>query len=92
MTDRNTAGSATTSSVTCERLANAPMPTNGALVAQEIDLLDEHFLRLSEQEALKQAQLAAMKQLADQQAERIRLLEQQIAQLEPQQANKPVSE
>ena len=65
------------------------MPEDSAIAKEEIDRLDDQFLQLSEQETLLQAQLSVMGTLEDKKAERIRLLEQQIALLEQQKATPP---
>ena len=81
--------SATSSNIDPNAILAAPMPQDSAIAKEEIDRLDDQFLQLSEQEALLQAQLSVMDTLEDKKAERIRLLEQQIALLEQQKATPP---
>lgn len=81
--------SATSSNIDPNAILAAPMPEDSTIAKEEIDRLDDQFLQLSEQETLLQAQLSVMGTLEDKKAERIRLLEQQIALLEQQKATPP---
>ena len=81
--------SATSSNIDPNAILAAPMPEDSAIAKEEIDRLDDQFLQLSEQETLLQAQLSVMGTLEEKKAERIRLLEQQIALLEQQKATPP---
>lgn len=81
--------SATSSNIDPNAILAAPMPEDSAIAKEEIDRLDDQFLQLSEQETLLQAQLSVMGTLEEKKAERIRLLEQQIALLEQQKSTPP---
>jgi hypothetical protein len=63
-------------------ILNAPLPETDSLAKEEIDRLEDEQQRLAEQEKLAAEQVAMNKQLTDMKAEQIKLLEQQIAQLE----------
>jgi uncharacterized small protein (DUF1192 family) len=73
-------------------ILNAPLPETDSLAKEEIDRLEDERQRLAEQEKLAAEQLAMNKQLTDMKAEQIALLEQQIAELEANNTNKPVAE
>lgn len=63
-------------------IVNAPIPTSDSLAKEEIDRLNDEQSRLAEQEALALEQIEMTQDLSDMKAEQIKLLEQQIAQLE----------
>lgn len=66
-----------------EILAN-PIPNDPALAKEEMDKLADQSTRLAGQQKMMEDQLRMTKELSDKKAERIALLEQQIAQLEVQ--------
>lgn len=63
-------------------IINAPLPTSDSVAKEEIDRLNDEQSRLAEQEALALEQIEMTQDLSDMKAEQIKLLEQQIAQLE----------
>lgn len=63
-------------------IINAPIPTSDSVAKEEIDRLNDEQSRLAEQEALALEQIEMTQDLSDMKAEQIKLLEQQIAQLE----------
>lgn len=67
-----------------EEILAKPMPGDPALAKEEMDKLADQSARLAEQEKMMEDQLKMTKELSDKKAERIALLEQQIAQLEAQ--------
>ncbi len=73
-------------------ILNAPLPQTDSLAKEEVDRLDDERKRLIEQEKLAADQIAMNKKLTEMKAEQIKLLEQQIAQLEATQATESVSQ
>lgn len=67
-----------------EEILAKPIPGDPALAKEEMDKLADQSARLAEQEKMMEDQLKMTKELSDKKAERIALLEQQIAQLEAQ--------
>lgn len=63
-------------------ILNAPIPETDSLAKEEIDRLEDEQQLLAEQEKLAAEQVTMNKQLTDMKADQIKLLEQQIAQLE----------
>lgn len=82
-TDSATASSNLTLIKPEEILAN-PIPNDPALAKEEMDKLADQSTHLAEQQKMMEDQLRMTKELSDKKAERIALLEQQIAQLEAQ--------
>ena len=70
-----------------ETILSAPLPETDSLAKEEVDRLEDEHQRLAEQERLATEQVQMNKKLTDMKAEQIKLLEQQIAQLE---ATQPV--
>lgn len=73
-------------------ILNAPLPQTDSLAKEEVDRLDDERKRLIEQEKLAADQIAMNKKLTEMKAEQIKLLEQQIAELEATQASESVSQ
>lgn len=67
-----------------DEILNADIPSDPALVKEEIDRLADKGKRLGEQEKIVKEQLAMMEELTIAKAEQIALLEAQIAELEKQ--------
>lgn len=65
-----------------EAILNASLPETDSLAKEEVDRLEDERQRLVEQEKLAVEQVQMNKKLTDMKAEQIKLLEQQIAQLE----------
>lgn len=65
-----------------EVILNAKLPETDTLAKEEVDRLEDERQRLIEQEKLAVEQVQMNKKLTDMKAEQIKLLEQQIAQLE----------
>ncbi|MEN2751796.1 hypothetical protein AAIR29_09145 [Psychrobacter sp. FBL11] len=65
-----------------ETILNASLPETDSLAKEEVDRLEDEHQRLIEQEKLAAEQVQMNKKLTDMKAEQIKLLEQQIAQLE----------
>ena len=65
-----------------ETILSAPLPETDSLAKEEVDRLEDEHQRLAEQERLATEQVQMNKKLTDMKAEQIKLLEQQIAQLE----------
>lgn len=65
-----------------ETILSAPLPETDSLAKEEVDRLEDEHQRLAEQERLAAEQVQMNKKLTDMKAEQIKLLEQQIAQLE----------
>jgi len=65
-----------------EVILNAKLPETDSLAKEEVDRLEDERQRLIEQEKLAVEQVQMNKKLTDMKAEQIKLLEQQIAQLE----------
>lgn len=70
-----------------ETILSAPLPETDSLAKEEVDRLEDEHQLLAEQERLATEQVQMNKKLTDMKAEQIKLLEQQIAQLE---ATQPV--
>lgn len=71
--------------ITPEDILAPAMPQDPALAKEELDRLDEQSSQLAEQQAMMSEQLDMMNELSNKKAERIRLLEQRIAELEREQ-------
>ena len=69
-------------------ILEAPLPKTNSLAKEEIDRLEDERQRLAAQEKLAAEQIAMTKQLTELKAQEIALLEQQIAQLEADNAAK----
>lgn len=67
-----------------DEILNAEIPTDPALIKEEIDRLADKDVQIAEQEKLIQDQLTLMEDLTTAKAEQIALLEAQIAELENQ--------
>ena len=67
-----------------DEILNAEIPTDPALIKEEIDRLADKDSQIAEQEKLIQEQLTMMEDLTTAKAEQIALLEAQIAELEKQ--------
>lgn len=67
-----------------DEILNAEIPTDPALIKEEIDRLADKDAQIAEQEKLIQDQLTLMEDLTTAKAEQIALLEAQIAELENQ--------
>ncbi len=65
-----------------EVILNAKLPETDSLAKEEVDRLEDERQRLIEKEKLAVEQVQMNKKLTDMKAEQIKLLEQQIAQLE----------
>lgn len=70
--------------VSPDEILNAEIPTDPALIKEEIDRLADKDSQIAEQEKLIQDQLTMMEDLTTAKAEQIALLEAQIAELENQ--------
>jgi hypothetical protein len=68
--------------VDTQTILNAPLPKTNSLAKEEIDRLEDERQRLAEQEKSAAEQIVMNKQLTDMKSEQIKILEQQIAQLE----------
>ncbi|MDO4897152.1 MAG: hypothetical protein Q3971_07300 [Moraxella sp.] len=77
----------TTPTINPDEILNAEIPSDPALVKEEIDRLNDTGARLDEQGKIIEEQLTIMEDLTTAKAEQIALLEQQIAELEKQKAN-----
>lgn len=77
----------TVPTVNPDEILNAEIPSDPALVKEEIDRLNDTGARLDEQGKIIEEQLTIMEDLTTAKAEQIALLEQQIAELEKQKAN-----
>lgn len=73
-----------TPNINPDEILNAQIPSDPALVKEEIDRLADTDKQLSEQEKLVKEQLVMMEELTAAKAEQIALLEAQIAELEKQ--------
>jgi len=67
-------------------IINAPIPKTDTLAKEEIDRLADERQRLKEQEDIDTEQVEMTKSLTQMKAQQIELLEQQIAELEAEQA------
>lgn len=67
-----------------DEILNAEIPSDPALIKEEIDRLTDKESQIAEQEKLIQEQLSMMEDLTTAKAEQIALLEAQIAELEKQ--------
>lgn len=74
-----------------DEILNAQVPSDPALVKEEIDHLSDTNKQLSEQGKLVKEQLAMMEELTAAKAEQIALLEAQIAELEKQKASNAIA-
>ena len=70
-----------------DEILNAQVPSDPALVKEEIDRLSDTNSRLKEQGKIAEDQLQVMEKLTTAKAEQIALLEKQIAELEKQKNN-----
>lgn len=70
-----------------DEILNAEIPSDPALVKEEIDRLNDTGARLDEQGKIIEEQLTLMEDLTTAKAEQIALLEKQIAELEKQKAS-----
>lgn len=85
-TTETTAKSVEKNLIKPEDILAKPIPADPALAKEEMDKLTDQSARLAEQEKMMEDQLKMTKELSDKKAERIALLEQQVAQLEAQKA------
>lgn len=76
--------STTTPNVNPDEILNAEIPSDPALVKEEIDRLNDTSAKLDEQGKIIKEQLTIMEDLTTAKAEQIALLEKQIAELEKQ--------
>ncbi|WP_025652576.1 MULTISPECIES: hypothetical protein [unclassified Psychrobacter] len=67
-------------------ILNAPLPKTDSLAKEEIDRLEDERKRFAAQEKLAAEQLAMNKKLTEMKEDQIALIEQQIAQLEAENA------
>lgn len=82
--DTTTLSTAPTEAIDTEAIVNAEIPSDDALIKEEIDRLKDKETRLSEQAKLIDEQLSEMESLTQAKEEQIALLEKQIALLEEQ--------
>lgn len=75
-----------------DAILSAPLPKTDSLAKEEIDRLADESKRFAAQEKLADEQLAMNKKLTDMKEDQIALLEQQIAQLEAENALKTKAE
>lgn len=73
--------------ITLEEILKPNLPEDPAIAREEMLRLSEQSAQLTAQEAMMQDQLRMINELSDKKEEHIRLLEQQIAQLEQQKAS-----
>lgn len=71
-----------------DAILNAELPETDSLAKEEVDRLNDEHQRMIEQDELATKQVAMNQQLTDMKAEQIKLLEQQIAQLEAEKTAK----
>ncbi len=90
--DSNTVTASNSNIPSPKAILSAPLPQTDSLAKEEVDRLDDERKRLVEQEKLAADQIAMNKKLTEMKAEQIKLLEQQIAELEATQASESVSQ